>query len=175
MERDLEILESYLDGQVEGDELAVLRRRLEAEPELAGVLERLREERSSRLAAFASYEPDEMEAERLTAGIQRAVRRGGQGWTHWRRFGYGAAAAAAIVLAFLAGAGWMGSTSNGGQVNAVPPVYKVELRDEAGRVLAEQEFQSLDKAREFSEDLRQWRHRQERLLNGDVTRRSDQF
>jgi anti-sigma factor RsiW len=175
MERDIELLESYLDEQVAADDLAVLRRRLETEPELTGLLEQLREQRSLRRTTFASYEPDDAEATRLTASIQRALRQRAYRWANLRRFGYGAAAAAAIVLAFLAGAGWMGSTHNGGQVSAEPPVYKVELRDEAGRVLAEQEFQSLDQAREFSDDLRQWRYRQERLLNGDVTRRSDQF
>jgi anti-sigma factor RsiW len=174
-ERDIELLDTYLDGQIDGDEHDALRRRLVSEPELAAALAQLRHERSLRLSAFASYEPDDSHAQRITAGLQRALRRGAHHWAHWRRLGYGAAAAAAIILAFLAGAGWMGSTNPAGQVGATPPVYKVELRDEAGRVLAEQQFQSLDKAREFSEDLNQWRYRQERLLNGNVTRRSDQF
>jgi anti-sigma factor RsiW len=175
MERDIELLESYLDGQSDGEELAGLRRRLEREPELAAMLEQLRGERSLRLGVFASYEPDDIQAKRVTAELQRAMRRRAYRWAPLRRFAYGAAAAAAIVLAFLAGAGWMGSTNKNGQVVAEPPVYKVELRDETGKVLAEQQFNSLDKAREFSDDLQQWRYRQERLLNGDVTIRSDQF
>jgi hypothetical protein len=38
--------------------------------------------------------------------------------------------------------------------------------------MAVQKFQSLEKAREFPEDLQQWQVRQQRLLSGEVTMQS---
>jgi len=41
--------------------------------------------------------------------------------------------------------------------------------------MAVQKFPTLEKAREFSNDLEQWQMIQERLLNGPVTKNSDKF
>jgi len=51
----------------------------------------------------------------------------------------------------------------------------VQIVDESGQVMAVQKFQSLEKAREFSNDLQQWQIRQERLLNGQVTVQSAKY
>ena len=53
--------------------------------------------------------------------------------------------------------------------------YQVQIVDESGQVMAVQKFPSLEKAREFSDDLQQWQIRQERLLNLQVTVHSGRF
>jgi hypothetical protein len=83
------------------------------------------------------------------------------------RLRYAMAAAALIAIGFLVG--WMGATGGKSNVSAGEAAYRVEILDESGQVMAVQKFGSLEKAREFSEDLRQWQIRQERLLNGRVT------
>lgn len=176
-ETDRDLLEGLLDDEVKGPELERLQRRLEAEPELAEALDELRGARSARLEAFVSMEADDREAERLLDAVRRARRRDGWRWAAWRRLAYGAGVAACIGGGFLAGAGWMGSLKGGGDAvrASSPALYQVELRDEEGRFMAVQEFDSLDKAREFSNDLQQWSERQQRLMRGAVTVRSAEF
>lgn len=173
-EQELERLESYLDGECAPEDEQALRRRLDAEPALAWELEQLRADRSARGTFFASLEADEETSARVFHNVRREIRRRQTRIVHWKRFCYGTAAAACVLAAFFAGAGWMGSSSRTGDV-AASPEFKVEIRDERGRVMAVQKFDSLERAQEFSRDLEQWQQRQERLLNGDVTIHSDRF
>ena len=83
------------------------------------------------------------------------------------------AAAALIAVGFLVG--WMGATGGKSNASAGEAPYRVEILDESGQVMAVQKFGSLEKAREFSDDLQQWQIRQERLLNCQVTVESAKF
>jgi anti-sigma factor RsiW len=172
-EHDLELLESSLDGELGPDEAEAVRQRLATEPMLAQELDRLRADRELRLEAMMSFEPDESALSRVVAGTRRHMRKSELRWSYLRRFGYGVAAAACIAGAFLAGAGLMGGFNRNNRVEA--ELYRVELRDESGQVIGVQKFKTLDKAREFSDDIRQWQQRQERLLQGEPPNRSAEF
>ncbi len=65
----------------------------------------------------------------------------------------------------------LGQIHNGDQRNH----HRAQQVRRLGQVMAVQKFQSLEKAREFSNDLQQWQIRQERLLNGQVTVQSAKY
>jgi anti-sigma factor RsiW len=170
-ESDVELLEASLDGELTAGESEALRTRLANEPALAVELEHLRAERKVRAEMFASLEGGE-EAVVKRALSQMDVRQERRS-QQVRRLRYAMAAAALIAIGFLVG--WMGATGGKSNANASEPPYRVEILDDSGQVMAVQKFQSLEKAREFSDDLQQWQIRQERLLNGQVTVRSAKY
>jgi hypothetical protein len=53
--------------------------------------------------------------------------------------------------------------------------FNVQITDDAGRVLAVQHFDTLNEAREFSNDLSRWQARQRRMRNGDIRLIGDDF
>ena len=177
-ERDNELLEAYLDGELPATEKSELEERLATEPKLAEELRWARALRVMRLDAFESLEGDEAGANRLVQQVrqhaQAAPVRAAVRWGQMRRVLVGTAAAACVGLGFLAGAGWMGGFNKGNEA-AAAPVYQVEIRDAGGNVVAVQKFESEEKARQFTDDLRRWRERQERLMNGEVTVHSASF
>jgi hypothetical protein len=54
-------------------------------------------------------------------------------------------------------------------------LYQVTLRDDAGKVLAVQRFDSLDKAQEFATDLARWQSRNQRLASSQFVTTTDRF
>ena len=168
---DIELLEAFLDGELTAGQGEGLRTRLANEPKLAGEFKQLEAERKLRAEMFSSLEGgEEAVVERALSQIDVQHERRLQVARRWR---FAMAAAALIIIGFMVG--WMGAI--GGKSNAIAsePPYRVEILDESGQVMAVQKFQSLDKAREFSNDLQQWQIRQERLLNGQVTVRSAKY
>jgi anti-sigma factor RsiW len=51
----------------------------------------------------------------------------------------------------------------------------VQLTDDAGRVVAVQHFESLDKAKEFANDIQAWQERQRQMQNGNVVMMGGKF
>src|SRR5258706_6811223 len=170
---DIELLEAFLDDEMTPAQDLRLRERLASEPELAVELEHLRAERKLRAEMYLGLEGgEEMVVERALAQIHKVDGRDQRRVQQVRRLRYAMAAAALIAIGFLIG--WMGATGGKSNVSA-SEAYRVEILDESGQVMAVQKFQSLEKAREFSEDLQQWQIRQERLLNCQVTVHSAKY
>ena len=163
---DVELLEAMLDNELSAQDREALEGRLTKEPKLVAELEQLRNERKLRAEMFSSLEGGE------EAVVERILGKVAPRATGFR-LRYAMAAAACVVIGFLIG--WIGGTGSKSNVNASSPPYRVEIRDEAGEVMAVQKFPTLEKAREFSNDLQQWQIIQERLLNGQVTKYSDKF
>jgi len=171
---DIELLEAFLDDELTPAQSLLLRDRLTSEPNLTGELEQLRAERKLRANMFLGLEGgEEAVVERALWQIRDVDARSGRRAQQVRRLRYAMAAAALITIGFLVG--WMGATGGTSNAIASEPPYRVEILDESGQVMAVQKFQSLEKAREFSDDLQQWQIRQERLLNGQVTVQSAKY
>jgi|SRR5882672_4231148 len=176
---DIELLEAFLDDELTPAQSLLLRDRLASEPNLAGELEQLRAERKLRANMFLGLEGgEEAIVERILAQVGPAVpdvaaKVSDRAGPTRLRLRYAMAAAACIVLGFLIG--WMGAAGGKSNARASEAPYRVEILDESGQVMAVQKFQSLEKAREFSDDLQQWQIRQERLLNGQVTVHSAKY
>src|SRR5258705_3315008 len=151
---DIELLEAFLDDELTPAQSLLLRDRLESEPNLTVELEQLRAERKLRATMFLGLEGgEEAVVERAFSKIHDVDARQQRRVQQVRRLRYAMAAAALITIGFLVG--WMGAT--GGKSNAsASEAYRVEILDESGQVMAVQKFQSLEKAREFSDDLQQW-------------------
>jgi len=170
---DVELLEAMLDHELPAQDCEALQARLAKEPKLAAELEQLQTERNLRAEMFSSLEGgEEAVVEKILATVGPALPDIAHKPAKFR-LRYAMAAAACVVIGFLVG--WMGATGRNSNVSANPPPYQVELRDESGQVMAVQKFSTLEKAREFSNDLQQWQMIQERLLNGPVTKNSDKF
>src|SRR4051812_37278011 len=118
-DEQLELLESYIDGELPAEDEDALRRRLETEPALAGALEGLRSERDVRMQVWASYEPTQASVQRVVAHVGQRIDQH-NAWayrlSHWR---VPLATAACILIGF--GVGWIGrgsspqgAVSNGG-------------------------------------------------------------
>ncbi len=169
----LDLLECYLDGELAPAEAEDLRRRLESDAQFAASLTALRSQRADRERFFGSLE-DTVDVERLLANARRACRPATR--RVLRLVSYITAAAACLAIGFFvarfsknpARPGDRGPVANG-------QAYSVAITDEAGRVIAVQKFDTLEKAREFSDDLQRWQQRQEQLRNGQVTVRTASF
>jgi anti-sigma factor RsiW len=198
-ETDLELLETYLDGELSPGEVAMLRPRLSAEPELAAAMDQLREQRQLRQHVFCLCEAEAEVSDDVAVGnVSRAVRAAITRDIVWsgrmRTLRQVSAAAACLIVGLLVGWFARGSTpveptvrpsgivrgptipsnSNAALVNRAGG-FNVQLTDDTGRVLAVQHFDSLDKAREFSDDLFKWQARQRKVRNGEVRLVGDDF
>ena len=169
-DEDLEQLEAYLDDALCEDEVQQLRDRIATEPAMATALKMLREERARRQKFFASIDPTPAEVDKLVGSIkQKALRR------RWFRdpqklLKTVGAMAACVVIGGLMGqlytshpGGTPASNGNLGQADQKP--YIVEVRDDAGNVVAVQHFKDPREARDFRSDLNKVQH-QRRLQNG---------
>jgi anti-sigma factor RsiW len=173
-DNDLEMLEAFLDEQLSEEQRQDLLRRLNSDQALNAELEKLRSERELRATMFKSLEGgEEAVVERALGEVAKLERKRESRIVRTRRVIYATAAAACIVIGFLAG--WMGAMGGKSTVQAGEHLYRVELHDETGQTLAVQRFDTFEKAREFSQDLEQWQVRQELLLSGQVTRHSDRY
>ncbi len=174
-DNDVEMLEAFLDEELGEVEREQLLRRLSGEAVLGAELENLRRDREVRAKMFKSFEGgEEAVVERALVEVDRLERRRESSVVRIRRVIYATAAAACIGVAFIAG--WMGALGGkSNNVNATEAPYKVELLDESGQTLAVQQFDTYEKAREFSQDMERWQVLQERLLTGQVTKQSDSY
>jgi anti-sigma factor RsiW len=112
VEKDLEQLESYLDGALDAGELSVLDMRLKTDADLSNTLTELKAQRAVRAAVWQSNEPDAAAADRLMWRVRGAmlqqkqqdnVARTKRGWSQWRFASVGSAAAACLMLGFMFG------------------------------------------------------------------------
>lgn len=187
-ENDLEVLETYLDGELPPDAAAALAEKLSTSPELIGGLELLRAERATRAQAWRSFEPTALEVDRLADRLERSM---GQQSVHprWDRvlsIGRMATAAAACIVMGIA-IGRIGSgrgpviapTGGGGQVagassSAAQVPADVIFSDDTGRIFV-QRFPSAQAARQFVEDLHRAREQQLREAAAAPPQAPEQF
>jgi anti-sigma factor RsiW len=165
-ETDLELLETYLDGEVTGADAGALQHRLQAEPELSMALDDLRAQRALRQSVWQTLEPDQKTADQLTWRIRGAMQTQQQAparrtWNTWQFARFGSAAAACIVLGFFVG--WVGRGHHANVSTVVAPqsnpdqsvaqVQMVPVTNEYGQVVAWQPFKDPNDAKAFVEDL----------------------
>ena len=186
-EHDTELLEAYLDDALDDRDVVPLRARLASEPELLASLDALREERALRRALFTALEPDGATIDTLAARLRRATQSPAQPAAWLRPLRYTAAAAACVAAGFFVRPLLdRGPTNPGAATHQVArqnkivdlqkiDAYQVTLRDDAGRVVAVQRFDSLDKAQEFAADLARWQGRSDRLASSQFVVTNDRF
>ncbi len=104
-EQDLELLETWLDGELPEEQSELLRRRLSAEPELSQAMDHLRSERATRTQIWHDLEPSDTQAESLVAEIRRAIVKHEVWAVRFRTLRSVSGIAASIAIVFLAG--WM--------------------------------------------------------------------
>jgi hypothetical protein len=188
-ENELEVLEGYLDDALDEREVEAVRARLAGEQEWIAALDQLRSERAMRQALFAALEPSPEDVERLVGRVNRSIER------RWRFAGvlrvarWVGAAAACFIAGFIVHSAFFADrgpgpangrevvqpvSNTGTSVRAVE-MYEVTLRDESGKVVAVQRFDSLDKAQEFANDVSQWQRRAERLAGGQFVVRAQRL
>jgi hypothetical protein len=182
---DLEMLEEYLDDALEPGEVEALRARLAEDEGLVAALGDVGAERSARQAFYQSLEPVDGAVDALVARIRFDVTREHRPNRFLRPARYAVAAAACLAIGFFT-RGWLDQRTavptdrgsvvakNGVDLQAVA-AYQVTLRDEVGRVVAVQRFESLEKAQEFAADLARWQSRSERLAGGHFVMTADRF
>ena len=186
-------LESYLDGALNPSEIDVVRARLTVDTDWSESLSTLKAERALRRLTFAALEPSEREADQFSTNLVSDLRRRQNQSKLWRGLRVIAAAAACLMFGLIGG--WMlrdraiaiDHNTTGSKVAVSSPAghgetkvakvvsYQVELTDENGRVTAVQTFDSLDKAKEFADDLSHWQERQSQLRNGSAIVVADRF
>lgn len=186
-DRDLELLERYLDGDLAGSEAEDVRRRVAGDPMWGGALEGLREERSARMLVWRAMEGTRADGQRVAEHVIVQARR-----QELRRRVFRAArgpAVAAACIAFFV-AGWFvrgqavaGSPDKGGSAINLPGAREasgadgaqVALTDENGNIVAAQRFNSIDQARDFADDLIRWRAKHQQIKKGQIIRVADEF
>jgi anti-sigma factor RsiW len=163
-DRDLELIEAYLDDALSAEEVERLDRRLTDDPELAAALHEQRTSRALRIAAYQDADPDEADVEQLSQRIIGELHRRQRAMIVRRWTRIAGAVAACILFGFVAG--WLGRSraesegafrqSRGGTHGiAVDPVgvYQVFLTDDNGNTIKEQTFSEYEQARRFADDL----------------------
>jgi len=183
---DFDLLEGYLDDALEMGEVELLRARLSSDTEFAAALERVRGERAARRLFFAALEPDDAAVAKLTTRLTGSIKRRHHFAMVLRASRYVTAAAACLALGFFA-RGWFahpaadpakGVLVDGrhGTLNVEKiEIYQVTLRDESGKVVGVQKFNSIEKAREFAADLDRWQSRSAKLASGQFVLHQDRF
>jgi anti-sigma factor RsiW len=182
-ENEIEQLEDLLDDSLPPSETAALRERLGREPELAGMMAELGSQREGRRHFWAALEPSDEETAELVGRVKGNI--AAQSRRRWRTWRAAAAVAACVGISFAVGWAWHGHTAGRraqtGVANVQPRLagtattYQVALTDETGAVTAVQNFDSLEKAKEFAQDLGQWQERQQQLKNGAAVVVADRF
>jgi anti-sigma factor RsiW len=177
-EDDLEMLEAYLDGALSPAETDAINARLRGGGALNDALEELRRQRETRVEAFTRFEPTETETDAVATAILAKARpvvvgRIGRGW----RYAIAATAAAACVLIGIL----IGRAGNTGPAKPSNPdivareIYEVALRDQTGKIIAVQQFNSVEEAQQFASDLVKWQQNGNRLASGHFVLTADRF
>jgi anti-sigma factor RsiW len=186
-EQDLELLDSYLDDALEIGEVDALRARLSGDGELVAALDQIRRERAARRSFYSGLEPDDAAVGAVVSKIQCAAARQKRITARARAVRSGILAAACLLLGFYArgiidrapspthdpGTSLV-ENKTGVNVQKVSS-YQVTLRDETGKVVAVQRFDSMEKAQEFAADLARWQSHSERLASGRFVLSADRF
>jgi anti-sigma factor RsiW len=191
-DEQIELLESYIDGELPAGDEDSLRRRLEAEPALASALETLRQERDLRMVAWQSCEPSEASVKRLIARVDAAVDRHNAWAYRIARYRIPFAAAACIIVGFMVGYVGRGpqpaNLGNGGDsVASAPNVVQspavagintvsnpldqpvdLPIVNEYGQQVAVQHFNTRREAEKFIEDLNRWQKTQEQIKQNNI-------
>ena len=166
-EQDIELLESYLDGQVSGAEKVALDARMASNAELAASMASLRQQRDLRMQAWTTYESSGDSADRIVAALQKRAEH--RAW-YVRILDYRQqiATAAACIAVFLIGWQWGHDAGTYRMMpNAVTPaqsvglitqqqiptgqssVFEVRLTDPSGKLLRTERFRTLEEAQRF--------------------------
>lgn len=186
-EQDLELLDSYLDDVLEIGEVDALCARLSGDGELVAALDEIRSERAARRSFYAALEPDDSAVGALVTKIQSSAARQKRITARARAVRSGILAAACLLLGFYARGlidraaipthdPGMSLVENKTGVNVQKvSSYQVTLRDETGKVVAVQRFDSMEKAQEFAADLARWQSHSERLASGRFVLGADRF
>jgi anti-sigma factor RsiW len=145
IDADLELLEQYLDGAVEGSELLQLRDRLSQDAELSDAFKELQAQRTIRQAVWKSMEPDNNAAQQLVWRVRGAVlnqpkHRSSFMPSQWRLASFGSAAAACMVLGFF-----FGRMGHGGAISGPATVTEhgtpvAEVKPISGSSIAQSGF-----------------------------------
>lgn len=184
-EADLDLLETYLDGELPVADAEGLWHRLAAEPELTAALDQLRAQRAVRMAIWTQDEPTDPVVAKVNRKVVTSIRRMDWLETITRSLKFATAAAACIVFGF--GVGWLGRANflptphlGSPDIHTVQlpgasgvndnghHTYPVAIRDEAGRVIAVQQFDSLQDANDFANDLTKWQAGRQQQPSRDV-------
>lgn len=102
-DKDLELLESYLDDELSMVQVDDLRQRLANEPELAELLADLRAQRDARVGLWASFEPSEHSVDLVLKGIRREMNRSLLIEKIGRTTRWAGSLAACVALGFVGG------------------------------------------------------------------------
>ncbi|HTW95485.1 MAG TPA: hypothetical protein VMD30_11855 [Tepidisphaeraceae bacterium] len=174
-ESDLDILETYLDGELPIADAEGLWRRLSNEPALTAALDDLRAQRANRLVVWQEMEPVDAEELHLRRRVASSLRRHNHLESVWRVSKVSSAAAAMILVGFAVGrmraaAPIATSPSPGNNMvainkqptpgNATASVYRVGYFDPTGKLIAVQPFNSLQDANDFVNDINTWQIQQ---------------
>ena len=179
-ETDLEQLETYLDDELSSTEAAELDRRLATDSALADQLAELRAQRSLRSSLFAAIEPSDSEVDSLLNRIDTGLHRNAKWSKRLAALRYIGSAAACLLVGFMIShAMWPAQphdeiTSGGhAQIGGAPApaaphgqLYQVVLQDETGNVIGVQNFDNLNDAREFQNDVGQLQNKHRQIQNG---------
>jgi hypothetical protein len=168
-------------------------------------MDRLRAEREVRQQIWRGLEPREHEVATLVSNVQREIRSSEMWSRRARALRYVSGLAACIVIGFIFGrflpygpnapqpdrgsgvvfdsgtgpvqevADTHAMNGGGGGARPRPGEFKVLLTDSIGRVIAEQRFNTLDEAREFTDDLNRLQNRTRPIRVSDTIFKKDQF
>jgi len=179
-ENDLELLETYLDGELSTAQTNALIDRLRSEPALAAAMESAKAERQIRMAVWTSCEPNEATVEKLLGRVQRKIDNHWSWASRLSKLRMVSGAAACILIGVFMG--YAGRTrnqpptngpaivSNNGVVNTAGTTnsgpVEVPIVDEYGRVVVLQRFATEQDAQQFIEEMRQWQEKQDKAPTG---------
>jgi anti-sigma factor RsiW len=172
----IDLLEEYLDGVLDAAHEREFSERLRREPALAAELGELKQARGLRATVFAALEPSQSEVDQFVSSITQKLQAPRRRPLFIRLFRPIAAAAACVVAGFLGG--YLLRPTNTAVTSIPkqnPETFQVAITDDTGRVLGVQQFDSIEKAREFSDDLARWQQWQDQLRNAEVVVRSASF
>jgi anti-sigma factor RsiW len=160
-DNDIELLDSYLDGELPMSECEGLWRRLAVEPELAAELDRLRADAATRQIVYSSLEPADDILASLQRNILKSARKESLRATYNRYVRRFATIAACLLFGVSIG-GNSSMASAGNTLLGVAPVtsvpaaphgkFIVNIRDGSGQVIATQQFNTYDEAKQFVDD-----------------------
>jgi len=152
-ETDLELLETYLDGELPMSEAEGLWRRLAIERELSAELDRLRASRASRIEIWGSGEPTDLETAIFVNQVKNIIRKRHGLETVRRALIYVTAAAACIAIGF--NIGWVAHVPGPASVaqSASPDLSAVAIHDTNGNLVGVQRFATPQEASDFARDL----------------------
>jgi len=165
-ETELDLIETYLDGELPMSEAEGLWRRLALEPELTAALDELRTDRALRINVWEQCEPAEAAAITVSRQINSAIGRR-RVWESARRGAFYVTAAAACMLiginigrqqGLITPAAPNGISQNVAQNvamnsnvgNANTSAVPVNILDGSGRIVAMPSFQTMQEANNFA-------------------------